>query len=113
LRNIRSALTGTRPIGYLLAALVVLVVSDGLITRFLVRQGLAREGNPLLVPIVGEQSFLAIKVLGALFCALVLWDIYRQRPKLAVASTIGFVALYSGIVLWNLLVFLLGQAVAT
>ncbi len=94
---------------YPLAALIALVVSDGLITQFLVRQEIGRERNPLLQGVVGEASFLVIKVLGALLCALILWDIYRRWPKLALISSWCFVVVYAGIVLWNLSVFFVSQ----
>ena len=44
----------------LLGLLVVFVVLDGLLTRFLVDGGLAREGNPFLESIVGEDAFIAL-----------------------------------------------------
>ncbi len=94
---------------YLLAALIALVVSDGLLSNFLVRAGLGREGNPFLETLVGEWNFLVIKVFGALLSALILWDIYKRRSKLAVTTTLCFVVLYAGIVLWNLYVFFITQ----
>lgn len=96
--------------GYPLSALIVLVVSDGLISDFLVRGRLGQEGNPLLRMWVGEEAFLVIKVLGALLCAFLLWDIYKQWPKLALISAWCFVVLYAGIVFWNLYVFVITQA---
>ena len=92
---------------YLLGALIALVVSDGLMSNFLIRDGLAREGNPFLKNLVGDGNFLVIKALAALLCALVLVDIYRQWPKLARGSTLCFVVLYAGIVLWNLCILFL------
>jgi hypothetical protein len=88
-------------IKYLLVLLVVLVVSDGLLTQFLIDGGLAREGNPLLQPLVGKNGFLMLKAAGALLCALILWDIYRRFPKLAVIATWCFIAAYGAIMLWN------------
>ena len=99
-----------RRIGYLLSALVVLVIADGLITQFLIRTGLGRESNPFLKDIVGESIFLPLKVLGAVLCAFILWDIHKRWPKLALVATSCFVALYSGIVLWNTAVFLIARA---
>ncbi len=92
---------------YLLGLLVILVVADGLLTRFLVDGGLAREGNPLLQSFVGENGFIILKAVGALLCALILWDIYRRYPKLALISTSCFVVFYSGILVWNSSMFLL------
>jgi len=89
----------------LLGVLIGLVVSDGVISRFIVTERLGWEANPFLQTVVGEDMFLAIKVLGVLLCALILWDMYRRWPKLAVISSLCFVVLYSGIVLWNICVF--------
>ncbi|GAI87899.1 unnamed protein product, partial [marine sediment metagenome] len=54
-------------------------------------------------------NFLAIKVVGVLLAALILWDIYKHRPKLARISSLCFVGLYAGIVGWNLSVFFTTQ----
>jgi hypothetical protein len=89
----------------LLAALVALVISDGLITQLLIKGGLAREGNPFLAPFVGAGGFLVLKVVGAIICALIMWDIYRHWPKLAVMSSYCLVVAYAGIVFWNLSLF--------
>ncbi len=90
---------------YLLIALVALVVSDGVISHFLVTGGLGREWNPFLKTLVGEEYFLVIKLLGALLSALILWDIYRKWPKLALISSSCLVAVYAALVLWNVHVF--------
>ena len=105
MKAIKRYFTGTRRMWYLLAALFILVVSDGLISHFLIRGGFAREGNPFLVPLVGEGNFLILKAVGGLICIFILWDIYKQRPKMALASSSCLIALYTGIVLWNLCIF--------
>jgi len=92
---------------YLLGLLVALVISDGLLTQFLITNGVAREGNPFLEPIVGEAGFMVLKVVGALLCALILWDIHSRFPKVALIATSCFVFGYGVIVLWNLSVFAL------
>ncbi len=90
---------------YLLGLLAGFVVADGLLTYFLVGNGFAREGNPLLEPIVGETNFLVLKVVGAILSVLILWDIYRRFPKLALISTSCFVVAYGAIVAWNVSLF--------
>jgi hypothetical protein len=91
---------------YLLGLLVLLNISDGVLTHFLVKFGLATEGNSFLLPVVGEPGFMIIKVLGAIICCFILWDIYRRRPRLAFMSASFFVACYGVIVLWNVGLFL-------
>jgi len=104
MKFIRSHSGGIHRMRYLLCTLIALVIFDGLISVFLVRHGLGREGNPFLESLVGEPSFLVIKVVGALLCAIIMWDIYKKQPKLAVISTTSFVVLYAGILFWNFLV---------
>jgi len=86
---------------YLLSLLVILVISDGLLTNFLVNGGFAREGNPFLQNLVGEFGFIALKTVGVLLCAFILWDIYKRLPRVALVSTWCFVIGYGVIVLWN------------
>jgi len=93
---------------YLLGFLAGFVILDGLLTYFLVGSGLAREANPFLANIVGDSIFLVIKVVGAILCVLILWDIYRRFPKLAKISTSVFTAVYGIIVAWNLSIFFMG-----
>jgi hypothetical protein len=86
---------------YLLGILVVLVVLDGILTRFLIDGNLAREGNPLLAGIVGEDIFMVLKIAGAMLCALILWDVYKRYPRIGRIVTWCGVVFYSGIILWN------------
>ena len=91
---------------YLLGLLASFVISDGLLTYFLIKDGLAREGNPLLASIVGQDIFLVLKAVGAILCVLILWDVHRRFPKLALICSSCFVVAYGGIVAWNLSLFL-------
>lgn len=87
---------------YLLGLLIIFGISDGLVTHILIKDGLAREGNPFLVPIVGETRFIILKVVGVLLCAFILWDIHRRFPRLALGVTWCSVISYGVITLWNL-----------
>ena len=109
LSAIKGYFTGIHRIRRLLVALIALVISDGVISHFLIRQGVAREANPFLRTLVGGGDFLVIKVVGVLLAAFILWDIYKQWPRLAVISSRCFVGLYSGVVAWNLSVFFTTQ----
>jgi hypothetical protein len=98
---LKAMVSGKRKIIYLLGALVSLVTIDGLMTEFLVGKGAAREANPLLQPLVGDVGFMILKVVGALLCAFILWDVHRRFPKVAVISAWIAVIGYTVIVLWN------------
>jgi hypothetical protein len=104
-KNKTGYFSGSGKFKYLLLALILLVIADGLITNFLVRDGLVSESNPFLQSLVGDTNFIILKTAGALLCALILWDIYKRWSKLAVASSSCFVAIYAGIVIWNLCLF--------
>lgn len=93
---------------YLLALLVSLVLADGLITETLVGNGLGRESNLLLRGLLDNGNFMVFKIVGALACAVILWDVHRRHPRLASVSTLLFIALYTGIVYWNISVFIAG-----
>jgi hypothetical protein len=86
----------------LLGTLVALMGSDGVITRFLVANKLCFESNIFIRRWVLEDSFLLIKMVGGLLCALILWDIYRRRPLLAHKASSLAVLTYTGIVYWNI-----------
>jgi len=90
---------------YLLGLLITFEILDGVLTHILIRDGLAREGNPFLMPLVGETNFLILKVAGVLLCALILWDVYKRYPRIALTTTAGFAAFYLIIVLWNVSFF--------
>ncbi|UCB42717.1 MAG: hypothetical protein JSV77_09730 [Dehalococcoidales bacterium] len=92
---------------YLLSLLILLNITDGVLTHFVIELGLGSEGNPFLLNLVGEPSFIILKAVGAFVCAFILWDIHRRHPRLAFFSTSVFVAFYIGIVTWNSAVFLL------
>jgi hypothetical protein len=90
---------------YLVILLVLLVIADGVISQYLTSQALGLESNPILRTIIGSGDFLPLKAAGALLAALLLWDIHKRRPHVALVSSAVFVALYTGILYWNLFVF--------
>ena len=83
-----------------------LIIADGLLTNFLVTNGHGLEVNPFLRAWVGKDIFLVIKVSGAFLATLLLWIKYNRKPKLTYRVTVVLLALYTGIVFWNLFVFL-------
>ena len=91
---------------YLLGLLVLLNILDGIVTHFVIESGAGREGNPFLLHIVDEPVFIIIKIIGVIICALILWDVYRRHPRLALVFASCFVAVYTTIVLWNSSLFL-------
>ncbi len=99
--------TGRTRMKYLLAVLVSFVILDGVVTEWLVSEGQAREANPFLEPLVGDIGFMLLKAAGALFCTLILWDVYRRFPRIAIGATWCFVVAYGFIVAWNSSLFLI------
>ena len=102
LKRVSNYFGRSRIMKRVLATLVALVVADGILSQFLVSYGLGREGNPFLQTFVEQDNFPLIKLAAALLCALILWDIYKTRPRVAIAGSLSFVALYTVLVYWNL-----------
>lgn len=98
-----------RRAGYLLCLLLGLVVVDGLLSNFIVQMGVGKEGNPFIRSIVGQTSFISIKLLSALIGGLLLWRVFIRHPKLGLVSIIFFVVFYTAIVWWNLAIFFIAQ----
>lgn len=94
-----------RRIGYLLGTLLSLVVADGIISQFLIKSGIGREGNPFLKSIVAEGNFLIVKMCGAIICVLILWNMARRVPRLVFIVSVSLVAVYTAILFWNIAVF--------
>lgn len=88
----------------LVGALFAAVVADGLITKFLVHNGLAREGNPFLSYWVGTDSFLTLKLVGGFLASAYLFFMYRRHPMLSICLSAFFLAAYTVIIFWNLLI---------
>jgi len=90
---------------YLLILLSGFEILDGVATHFLVNNGLAREGNPLMESIVMEGDFLLLKVIGVLICVFILWGMYKHVPRVALITTSSVVVFYGAVMAWNLGVF--------
>ncbi len=89
---------------YILLLLAGLVVADGVITQFLIGTGIAREGNLLLQELLNAGNFMPVKIAGALLSGILLANIYRHYPKMALITSCCFILIYTGIVYWNVIV---------
>jgi hypothetical protein len=96
----------TYQIRILTGALFAAIVADGVITRYLVHNGLAQEGNPFMQYWVDIDKILTLKICGGLIAALYLWSIYRRHPRLSIVFTSILLAGYIFIVGWNLHILL-------
>jgi hypothetical protein len=99
-----------RKIEYLLGTLLSLVVADGLISQFLIKNRLGHEANVFLRVLVIENDFLVIKMCGAILCVIILWNIARRLPRLIFIFSTCLVGLYTAILFWNIAVFLFFRA---
>lgn len=104
MESLTNHFAGTYRIRLLLGSLLATIVADGVITRFLVLNGFADEGNPFLRFWVEQDVFLIIKLLGGLLAVLYLWSIYKRQPKLSIYCSSLFLTAYIFIIFWNLLI---------
>ncbi len=98
----------THLITYILLVLFSLVIADGLISQYLIGNGLGYEGNPILANWMLTTDFLAIKVGGAFLSAILLWFVNKKRPQLALFVSVFFMVFYTLILFWNIFVFTTG-----
>ena len=106
LKKLKDYFSGSYTIRIILGSLFAAVVADGVITRFIVLNGLGREGNPFLKYWIVEDQFLILKIMGGLLAVVYLWSIYKRNPKLSTFFSSIFLAGYTFIVFWNLLILL-------
>ena len=92
----------------LLGLLLALFLADGLITRFLVSNGLGVEGNPFLGAWVTTDQFAWAKLGGGLLACLSCGTFTGAVGRPALIVTGFFVVVFLLIVYWNLAVALLG-----
>jgi len=97
-----GVIVSARQMKYMLYALFGLVVADGILSNFLISHNLGWEWNPFLKTLVGGEQFLLIKVCGALLVMILMWNIYRKRPGMAVISSLCSLIFYTAIIYWNL-----------
>jgi hypothetical protein len=95
-----------RTLRLMLYTLFALIVADGLMTKLLVTGGYGSEVNPFLQAWVGQDAFLTIKVSGAFLTTLYLWYKHSEKPKLVFGITLVALLFYTGVVFWNLFVYL-------
>jgi hypothetical protein len=86
---------------YLLILSCTLEILDGITTHWAVTKGLIREWNPLVSYIAGDWYFILLKAFGSLFCALILYKIYKRFPKIGIISVNSIVMFYGIVFLWN------------
>ncbi len=106
LRIPKRLIVESRTMRFMLYTLFCLIVADGLITEFLVTNGHAIEVNPFLQAWVKQNVFLAIKISGAFLVTLFLWIKYNSMPRIIYSATVVFLLFYTGVVFWNLFVYL-------
>ena len=108
----KTSITKVSRTKLLIGIIAVLVVADGVITRFLITRELGTELNPFLKNLVMDEKFLWLKIIGGLLVALILWDISRRaiakgRFRRLTTTLYVLFGLYLLIVLWNSIIIVL------
>ena len=93
-------------IEYLLGTLLALVAADGIISQFLVEEGLGKEGNPFLRTLATDSNFLIIKMCGAIICVIILWNLARRKQRLVFIFSSIVVFIYTAILFWNIIIYI-------
>ena len=90
--------------GHILFVLLLLAqfqLWDGIITQVFVGNGLAREANRLMAPLVSSGNFLALKLLGTAVLLALLWVLHKRFPRIAVTAASCMAFFYAAVIAWN------------
>ena len=82
-------------------ALFSLVITDGIVTQYLITHGIAWELNPFLASFIDDNTFILAKALGVLLAICILWDISKRHYRVALLTSSFFVMFYTVVVFWN------------
>jgi hypothetical protein len=82
-------------------ALFTLVVTDGIVTQYLIANGIAWELNPFLAGFIDNNTFVLAKALGVVLAISILWDISKRNYRIALVTSSFFVMFYTLVVFWN------------
>jgi hypothetical protein len=96
-----------RNIEYLLGVLLSIIVADGIISQFLIEEGLGYEGNPFLKTLATDSNFLIIKMCGAIISVLILWNLAKRKPRLVLIFSSIVVFIYTAILFWNISIYII------
>jgi len=75
---------------------------DGFLTHSAVNAGLVQEANWLVERVVSEGGFPLLKLIGAFFCVIISWVLYKHFPNLALLTISTVVIFYGITITWNL-----------
>ncbi len=78
-------------------------------TQVFTGNGIATEGNPLMISLVSGGNFLIFKIIGIAACGAALWFTYKYVPRLSKVMASCIAVFYAGVIAWNFSV-VLGQA---
>jgi len=92
----------------LLGALFCLSVADGVITRFIITEGLGREGNLWLAGLANSGALIVVKIVGTLLAISLLWILHYRRPRIILIVTVAVVCWYTLVVFWNIFIVIMG-----
>lgn len=86
----------------LLGLMALLQVVDGVMTDQVIGRGLMQESNVLIKSLINAGIFPIAKIVGAIFCCVVLWFLYKRFRVLALATITTVIVFYGVVVIWNL-----------
>ena len=69
----------------LLGTLICISVADGVITRFIIAEGLGMESNCWLTRLAFSDALIAVKIAATLLVVYLMCQIHYRKPKLVMA----------------------------
>jgi hypothetical protein len=96
-----NSLINRRYVLFMTVLLCSLEILDGIITHWAVTKGIVREGNPLIIHVAIDWSFVLVKSIGAVLSAMTLIILYKYFPRLSLISATIISFFYVAVLAWN------------
>jgi hypothetical protein len=89
---------------FVLAMMAQFQFWDGIMTHVFVNNGIVKEANHLVAPLVAGGDFLLVKLIGIVVLFWLLWTVFKHLPGVAFVTASYVAVLYFAVVTWNFVV---------
>jgi hypothetical protein len=96
-----KSLVSHRGIRQIIVLFCALEILDAIITYWAIRGGLVAEGNPFIVHMAGDWSYILLKFVGAVLSGLILEVLYEHFPKVSMVAAASIAVFYGAVLAWN------------
>ncbi len=91
-------------VGIMAVGIVGLSILDAYLTTKIVVHGGGTELNPVMRTMLedGTTDFWLLKIIGSSLAALLLYRIWKRKPRIGIAAFVSCLTVMAGVAGWNL-----------